>query len=98
MSSDARAPIRRAILSVTDKTGLVDFAQKLAGVGVELISSGGTAEMPRDPGLSGKDISELTGCPEMMDGRGKTLHTKGNGGISHGREKRSHRTAVGETG
>ncbi len=61
MSSDARAPIRRAILSVTDKTGLVDFAQKLAGMGVELISTGGTAKMLRASGISVKDISELTG-------------------------------------
>src|SRR5947199_3497081 len=81
MSSDARAPIRRAILSVTDKTGLVDFAQKLAGMGVELISTGGTAKMLRDSGISVKDISELTGFPEMLDGRVKTLHPKVTGGF-----------------
>src|SRR6266513_743262 len=98
MSSDARAPIRRAILSVTDKTGLVDFAQKLAGMGVELISTGGTAKMLRDSGISGKDISELTGFPEMLDGRVKTRHPKVHGGILHRRENPSHRTAVAEHG
>src|SRR5213594_4331271 len=98
MSSDARAPIRRAILSVTDKTGLVDFAQKLAGMGVELISTGGTAKMLRDSGISVKDISEITGFPEMLDGRVKTLHPKVHGGILHRRENPSHRTAVAEHG
>src|SRR5256884_3974273 len=98
MSSDARAPIRRAILSVTDKTGLVDFAQKLAGMGVELISTGGTAKMLRASGISVKDISELTGFPEMLDGRVKTLHPKVHGGILHRRENPSHRTAVAEHG
>src|SRR5437660_10519670 len=98
MSSDARAPIRRAILSVTDKTGLVDFAQKLAGMGVELISTGGTAKMLRDSGISVKDISELTGFPEMLDGRVKTLHPKVHGGILHRPENASHRTAVAEHG
>src|SRR3989440_5542156 len=98
MSSDARAPIRRAILSVTDKTGLVDFAQKLTGMGVELLSTGGTAKMLRDSGISVKDISELTGFPEMLDGRVKTLHPKVHGGILHRRENPSHRTAVAEHG
>src|SRR5438552_1048271 len=98
MSSDARAPIRRAILSVTDKTGLVDFAQKLAGMGVELISTGGTAKMLRASGISVKDISELTGFPEMLDGRVKTLHPKVHGGILHRRENPSHRTAVAQHG
>src|SRR5947208_15028213 len=98
MSSDARAPIRRAILSVTDKTRLVDFAQKLAGMGVELISTGGTAKMLRASGISVKDISELTGFPEMLDGRVITLHPKVHGGILHRRENPSHRTAVAEHG
>src|SRR5213595_1652766 len=98
MSSHVRAPIRRAILSVTDKTGLVDFAQKLTGMGVELISTGGTAEMLRDSGISVKDISELTGFPEMLDGRVKTLHPKVHGGILHRREDPSHRAAVAEHG
>ena len=72
MSSIA-GKIQRAILSVTDKTGLVDFARKLSGLGVELISTGGTAKLLRDSGIAVKDISELTGFPEMLDGRVKTL-------------------------
>src|ERR1700753_243644 len=73
--------IRRALLSVTDKTGLVEFAQTLAGFGVELISTGGTAKALREAGLSVKDISELTGFPEMLDGRVKTLHPLVHGGL-----------------
>src|SRR6266446_8013250 len=96
MSSDARAPIRRAILSVTDKTGLVDFAQKLAGMGVELVSTGGTAKLLRESGIVVKDISELTGFPEMLDGRVKTLHPKVHGGILHRRQDSAHRSAVAE--
>src|SRR3989440_6366871 len=90
--------IQRAILSVTDKTGLVDFARKLEGMGVELISTGGTAKLLRDSGITVKDISELTGFPEMLDGRVKTLHPKVHGGILHRRENASHRTAVAEHG
>jgi phosphoribosylaminoimidazolecarboxamide formyltransferase / IMP cyclohydrolase len=90
--------IQRAILSVTDKTGLVDFARKLAGMGVELISTGGTAKLLRDAGVSVRDISELTGFPEMLDGRVKTLHPKVHGGILHRRENAKHRTAVVEHG
>src|SRR5947209_6090281 len=90
--------IQRAILSVTDKTGLVDFARNLAGLGVELISTGGTAKLLRDSGIRVKDISELTGFPEMLDGRVKTLHPKVHGGILHRRENASHRTAVAEHG
>jgi phosphoribosylaminoimidazolecarboxamide formyltransferase/IMP cyclohydrolase len=90
--------IQRAILSVTDKTGLVDFAHKLARMGVELISTGGTAKLLRDSGIRVKDISELTGFPEMLDGRVKTLHPKVHGGILHRRESASHRTAVAEHG
>jgi phosphoribosylaminoimidazolecarboxamide formyltransferase/IMP cyclohydrolase len=66
--------VQRAILSVTDKSGLVEFAVKLAGMGVELISTGGTAKLLRDANIKVKDISELTGFPEMLDGRVKTLH------------------------
>ncbi|MBZ5704365.1 MAG: bifunctional phosphoribosylaminoimidazolecarboxamide formyltransferase/IMP cyclohydrolase [Acidobacteriia bacterium] len=90
--------IQRAILSVTDKTGLVDFARKLSSMGVELISTGGTAKLLRDSGVSVKDISELTGFPEMLDGRVKTLHPKVHGGILHRRENPAHRTAVAEHG
>src|SRR5712672_3090894 len=90
--------IQRAILSVTDKSGLVDFARKLAGMGVELVSTGGTAKLLRDSGITVKDISEITGFPEMLDGRVKTLHPKVHGGILHRRENSAHRTAVAEHG
>ena len=90
--------IQRAILSVTDKTGLVEFACKLATLNVELISTGGTAKLLRDSGIPVKDISELTGFPEMLDGRVKTLHPKVHGGILHRRENAAHRSAVKEHG
>ena len=90
--------VQRAILSVTDKTGLVDFARKLHGMGVELVSTGGTAKLLRDSGIAVKDISELTGFPEMLDGRVKTLHPKVHGGILHRRGDASHRSAVAEHG
>ncbi|HKW17296.1 MAG TPA: bifunctional phosphoribosylaminoimidazolecarboxamide formyltransferase/IMP cyclohydrolase [Terriglobales bacterium] len=90
--------IQRAILSVTDKTGIADFAHKLAGLGVELISTGGTAKLLRDSGIRVKDISDLTGFPEMLDGRVKTLHPKVHGGILHRREDPTHRAAVAEHG
>jgi len=90
--------IQRAILSVTDKTGLVEFARRLAGLGVELISTGGTARLLRDSGVAVKDISELTGFPEMLDGRVKTLHPKVHGGILHMRTKPEHQAAVAEHG
>ena len=90
--------IQRAILSVTDKTGLPDFARKLASMGIELISTGGTAKLLRDLGVPVKDISELTGFPELLDGRVKTLHPKVHGGILHRRENASHRSAVREHG
>jgi len=90
--------IERAILSVTDKTGLVDFARKLAGMGVELVSTGGTAKLLRDSGIKVMDISELTGFPEMLDGRVKTLHPKVHGGILHVRSNKTHVAAVQEHG
>src|SRR5207245_7680402 len=90
--------IQRAILSVTDKTGLAEFARKLSGLGVELISTGGTAKLLRDSGVPVKDISELTGFPEMMDGRVKTLHPKVHGGILHIRGNPTHVAAAREHG
>jgi phosphoribosylaminoimidazolecarboxamide formyltransferase/IMP cyclohydrolase len=90
--------IQRAILSVTDKTGLVDFARQLSGLGIELISTGGTAKLLRDSGIAVKDISELTGFPEILDGRVKTLHPKVHGGILHRRDDRAHAAAVAEHG
>jgi len=74
-------PIRRALLSVSDKTGIVDFAQALAARGVELLSTGGTARLLTDAGLAVTEVSAHTGFPEMMDGRVKTLHPKIHGGI-----------------
>jgi phosphoribosylaminoimidazolecarboxamide formyltransferase / IMP cyclohydrolase len=90
--------IQRAILSVTDKTGVVEFARKLSGLGAELISTGGTAKLLRDSGIAVKDISELTGFPEMLDGRVKTLHPKVHGGILHRRMNPAHCSAVAEHG
>src|ERR1019366_9000482 len=99
LPSEARmAKIHRAILSVTDKTGLADFARKLAAHGVELISTGGTAKLLRDSGIPVKDISELTGFPEMLDGRVKTLHPKVHGGILHIRGNQKHVAAVNQHG
>ena len=92
------AKIQRALLSVTDKTGLVEFARQLARLGVELISTGGTAKLLRDSGIAVKDISELTGFPEMLDGRVKTLHPKVHGGILHIRDNAQHVAAVAEHG
>src|SRR5271165_5601796 len=94
----AASRVHRAILSVTDKTGLVDFARKLSTLGIELISTGGTAKLLRDSGIAVKDISELTGFPEMLDGRVKTLHPKVHGGILHIRSNEKHRAAVTEHG
>src|SRR5579871_3568332 len=75
------ASAKRALLSVSDKTGVADFARGLAALGVELLSTGGTAKLLRDAGLKVTDVSEYTGFPEMMDGRVKTLHPKVHGGL-----------------
>jgi phosphoribosylaminoimidazolecarboxamide formyltransferase / IMP cyclohydrolase len=96
--SRSTSRIQRAILSVTDKTGLVDFARQLSGLGIELISTGGTAKLLRDSSIAVKEISELTGFPEMLDGRVKTLHPKVHGGILHRRENPTHVAAVSEHG
>jgi phosphoribosylaminoimidazolecarboxamide formyltransferase/IMP cyclohydrolase len=94
----AEKKIRRALLSVTDKSGLVEFAQALAGHGVELISTGGTARTLREAGLVVKDISDLTGFPEMLDGRVKTLHPKVHGGLLYIRGNAEHEAAVAAHG
>lgn len=91
-------PVRRALLSVTDKTGVVEFASVLAGLGVELVSTGGTAKALRDAGLAVRDVAELTGFPEMLDGRVKTLHPGVHGGILHRRDHPDHVAAVAEHG
>jgi phosphoribosylaminoimidazolecarboxamide formyltransferase/IMP cyclohydrolase len=94
----AEKKIRRALLSVTDKNGLVEFAQALASFGVELVSTGGTAAALRTAGLAVKDISELTGFPEMLDGRVKTLHPKVHGGLLYIRGNADHEAAVAAHG
>ena len=93
-STSNEKQIRRALLSVTDKTGLVEFASVLAGFGVELVSTGGTAAALRAAGLSVKDIRELTGFPEMLDGRVKTLHPKVHGGLLYIRGNKEHEASV----
>ncbi len=81
MSAPAVVPIRRALLSVSDKTGLIELGQRLARAGVELLSTGGSAKALREAGVAVRDVSELTGFPEIMDGRVKTLHPKVHGGL-----------------
>jgi phosphoribosylaminoimidazolecarboxamide formyltransferase / IMP cyclohydrolase len=83
-------PIKRALLSVSDKTGLADFARGLHELGVELLSTGGTAKALRDEGLPVIDVSEFTGAPELFDGRVKTLHPKVHGGLLHRRDDKEH--------
>jgi phosphoribosylaminoimidazolecarboxamide formyltransferase/IMP cyclohydrolase len=91
-------PIRRALVSVSDKTGIVDFCKALAAHGAELISTGGTAKALRDAGLAVKDISEHTGFPEMLDGRVKTLHPKVHGGLLARRDSDEHLRTASEHG
>ena len=93
MTTDLRR-ISRALLSVSDKTGLIPFAQALHGMGVELISTGGTRKALADAGLPVKDVSDITGFPEMMDGRVKTLHPKVHGGLLAIRENPEHEAAM----
>ncbi len=92
------AKIQCALLSVSDKTGLVAFAKTLAEAGVELLSTGGTAKALRDAGLAVKDVSEFTGFPEMLDGRVKTLHPKVHGGLLYIRGNAHHEAAVQQHG
>ena len=87
-------PITRALLSVSDKHGIVDLAKALHAHGVELVSTGGTAKLLQDEGLACRDVSELTGFPEMMDGRVKTLHPNVHGGLLAIRDNEQHRAAM----
>lgn len=89
-------PVRRALLSVSDKTGLVDLGKALAARGVELLSTGGSAKTLRDAGLEVKDVADVTGFPEMMDGRVKTLHPKVHGGLLALRDNDDHVKAMDE--
>ncbi|CAN5579948.1 bifunctional phosphoribosylaminoimidazolecarboxamide formyltransferase/IMP cyclohydrolase [soil metagenome] len=95
-STNDLKPIRRALLSVTDKTGLIDFARALVAQNIELVSTGGTSKALREAGLTVRDISDLTGFPEMLDGRVKTLHPKVHGGILHIRNNAEHVAAITE--
>ena len=89
-------PIRRALLSVSDKEGLAQLGRALADRGVELVSTGGTAKALREAGLEVRDVSDLTGFPEMMDGRVKTLHPKVHGGLLALRDKDDHVASMEE--
>ena len=91
-------PVRRALLSVSDKTGLIELGKALAARGVELLSTGGSAKAMRDAGLDVKDVSEITEFPEMMDGRVKTLHPRVHGGLLALRDNDEHVTAMNDHG
>src|SRR2546421_4371636 len=86
--------IRRALISVSDKTGIVDFAQELRSFGVEIISTGGTAKTLREAGIDVQDVSDITNFPEMMDGRVKTLHPKIHGALLGVRDNPDHVAAM----
>src|SRR5829696_14377 len=90
--------IRRALISVSDKTGIVDFARELSHFNVEIISTGGTAKALRDASITVRDISDITGFPEMMDGRVKTLHPRVHGGLLAIRDNAEHVAAMQEHG
>src|ERR1700739_1830727 len=93
MANDLRR-VSRALISVSDKTGVVDFARALAGHGVELVSTGGTRKTLTDAGLNVLDVRDLTGFPEMMDGRVKTLHPAVHGGLLAMRNNTAHTDAM----
>src|SRR6516165_366513 len=86
----------RVLLSVTDKTGVSEFARGLVSLGAELISTGGTAKLLRDSGIAVRDVSEVTGFPEMLDGRVKTMHPKITGAILAMRANPGHMSALSE--
>lgn len=90
--------IERALISLTDKSGIEGFAAELADLGIELLSTGGTAKKLRDSGLTVMDVSEFTGFPEMLDGRVKTLHPMVHGGILNQRENEDHQKQCAEHG
>ena len=91
-------PISRALMSVTDKSGLVEFAKFLAGYQIEILSTGGTAKLLRDNGVPVVEVSDFTGFPEMLDGRVKTLHPKVHGGILGRRDLMSHQEQMAAHG
>src|SRR5262245_51637686 len=91
-------PICRALLSVSDKSRLLDFARGLAAFSIELVSTGGTRKALAEGGLAVREVSDLTGYPEMLDGRVKTLHPRVHGGILHIRENADHLAAIAKHG
>lgn len=91
-------PVKRALLSVSDKSGMVEFAQSLIECGVEIISTGGTSKLLADAGIKHKQVDEITGLPEMLDGRVKTLHPKVHGGILGKRDKHADEAAKHDIG
>src|SRR5262249_28780610 len=91
-------PIRRALISVTDKSGLAEFAKGLTSFGVQLISTGGTAKLLRESGIEITEVSDHTGFPEMLDGRVKTLHPKIHGGILGIRDNEAHAQTMASHG
>jgi len=97
-NSEGMRQIRRALISVSDKTGVVEFARALQSFDVELLSTGGTAKTLRDAGLEVQDVSDVTGFPEMLDGRVKTLHPRIHGGLLAVRDNAEHVTALEEHG
>ncbi len=90
--------VERALISLTDKSGIEDFAEALTEMGVEILSTGGTAKKMRDNGIAVTDVSEFTGFPEMLDGRVKTLHPLVHGGILNQRENADHQRQCAEHG
>ena len=94
MPSSSPVAVKTALLSVSDKSGLAEFATRLAGLGITLLSTGGTAKALRDAGLEVIDVSEVTGFPEIMDGRVKTLHPKIHGGLLAKRDDKTHADAA----
>lgn len=90
--------VKRALISLTDKSGIEGFATQLVELGIDLLSTGGTAKKLRDSGLDVMDVSEFTGFPEMLDGRVKTLHPKVHGGILNQRSNTSHQVQCEHNG
>jgi len=90
--------MERALISLTDKSGIEEFARALASLGIEILSTGGTAKKMRDHGIAVKDVAEFTGFPEMLDGRVKTLHPKVHGGILAQRDNGEHQAQMAAHG
>ncbi len=90
------AKIKTALISVSDKTGIVNLAKGLANFDIKILSTGGTAKLLRESGINVTEVSEYTGFPEIMDGRVKTLHPKIHGGLLAVRDNKSHMKQIGD--